>query len=265
MKSTKDMNESQELIPIRPQTMAVERPVDPQMTAVSVLSMARAVMEKGMTVENVTVMEKMIAMAERLTDKEAEKQYNAALAKLQSECKNVIATKDVNGKFRYAPFLDIWNSARPAVERNGFTLQWDQSHLGTSVKVTLTLRHSGGHKEDFGYTMRLGTDAPGMPEGSKTSVIDEVTESRAKRRLLMDVLNIVVDAVSAAEDVGNGKLADYREVDVLRNRWLAAGGTEEKALYYANCEKWNQVTQSALETLQKLAHDKERMNRKAKQ
>ncbi len=210
---------------------------------------------------DVDKMERLLGMAERMQDRQSERDYSSALSMLQKECQNVIATKEVDGKFRYAPFLDVWNSVRPAVERNHFTIQWSQEHQGDKVKVTLTLQHLSGHKRDFTYGMRIGSNAPGTPAGSQAPVLDSITESRAKRRLLMDALNIVVDAVSSAEDAGDGTLASDKETDALFKRLVAIGGdqsSQQRFLALAGVDNWSQITKATLPILERLMTEKER-------
>ncbi len=254
-KTAKQINEPQcgtlELAPHKPQQMSAPGPID----AVDIL---RAAVAGGITAENVAVVERMAALVERNEDRKSERSYVAALAALQKECQNVIATKDVDGKFRYAPFLDIWNSVRPAVERNDLTLQWSQDHEGDKIKVTLTLQHVAGHKKDFTYGMRIGSNAPGTPAGSQLPVLDSITESRAKRRLLMDALNIVVDAVSSAEDMGDGKMVTEQEADTLFKRLVSIGGDQNRFLATAGVESWNRIPKYLLPILERLMVEKER-------
>lgn len=249
------MSENMELVPSQSQPLAVS---NKNIDAVEIL---RAAVAGGITTENVAVVERMAALVERQQDRQSERNYVAALAALQRECQNVIATKDVDGKFRYAPFLDIWNSVRPAVERNEFTLQWSQEHQGDKVKVTLTLQHISGHKRDFTYGMRLGSNAPGTPAGSQAPVLDSITESRAKRRLLMDALNIVVDAVTSAEDVGDGTMAGDAETDALFKRLMAIGGdqsSQNRFLALAGVESWDRIPKVILPILERLMSEKEK-------
>jgi len=244
---------------VSPQAGAVDT-IRPQPTVADILA---AAVRGGITSENVAVVKEIVALQERQQDREAERKYAGALSALQRECQNVIATKDVDGKFRYAPFLDIWQSVRPAVERNGFTLQWDQEHLGDRVKKKLTLQHIGGHKTTREWTIRLGTNAPGTPTGSQAPVLDEIADSRAKRRLLMDCLNIVVDAVTPAEDVGDGALASDAETDALFQRLASLGGdasSQKRFLALAGVQAWNQIPKAVLPVLTRLIVEKERLS-----
>lgn len=242
---------------VRHEQLALDRPA----VSIDAVDILRAAVAGGITEANVAVVERMAALVERQHDRQAERDYVAALARLQSACENVIATKDVDGKFRYAPFLDIWNAVRHDVQQNGFTLQWSQEHQGDKIKVTLTLQHVAGHKRDFTYSMRIGSNAPGTPAGAQAPVLDSQTESRAKRRLLLDALNIVVDAVTSADDVGDGALANQEESDALFKRLVDLGGDEnsqKRFLALAGVTAWNQIPKVMLPILNRLMAEKER-------
>jgi hypothetical protein len=250
--ATTETTETQALAVREAVPLPVAKPVP---SAVDIL---QAAMQHGITEANVAVVERMAALVERQQDRQAERDYAVALANLQKDCALVVATKDVDGKFRYAPFLDIWQAVRPHVEANGFTLQWDQEHLGDRIKKKLTLQHVSGHKTSREWTIRLGTNAPGTPTGSQAPVLDEIADSRAKRRLLMDALNIVVDAISPAEDVGDGTLASPEEAEALRARLLALGGDAKRFLAYAEVQDWQAIPKVAVPILSRLLAEKER-------
>lgn len=248
----KQANQEQALALTTPAETAVARP------APSVAEMLQAVIQGGVTEANVGALEKLCGLYERMEARSAEQKYAVALAALQRECQNVVATHEVDGKFRYAPFLDIWQSVRPAVEKNGFTLQWDQEHLGDRVKKKLTLLHIAGHKTIREWTIRLGSNAPGTPTGAQAPVLDEQADSRAKRRLLMDALNIVVDATGSAEDVGDGSVLSQEESDALFQRLIAVNGDQRRFLAFAGAPDWAHIPKARLPELERLIARKER-------
>lgn len=236
-------------------------PAGNRLDAVEIL---RAAVAGGVTSENVAVVERMVALVERQQQRRAEQAYVVALAALQKECQNVIAASDVNGKYRYAKYIQLWNAVRPAVERNGFTLEWSQEHLGDRVKKLLYLCHVDGYRPEKPkeWTIRLGTSAAGIPAGMQLPVLDEMADSMAKRRLLMDALNIVVDAVTSAEDVGDGTLVSQEESDALFQRLIILGGDEhsqKRFLALAGVEAWNQIPKAVLPILNRLLAEKERV------
>lgn len=241
---------------MRQESMGVDRPADSIRDMM--LTVERLAKDPSTDVDKI---DRLFGMLERLQDRQAEREYVMALARLQAACENVIATKDVDGKFRYAPFLDIWNAVRPDVQQNGFTLQWSQEHQGDKIRVTLTLQHVSGHKRDFTYGMRIGSNAPGTPAGAQAPVLDSQAESRAKRRLLMDCLNVVIDSVSSAEELGDGTLITQDESDELFRRLVALGGDEssqKRFLALAGVEAWNQIPKMVLPILLRLMAEKER-------
>lgn len=243
------------LVPVSQQPLA--RP-SPRLDAVAIL---QAAVQGGITSENVAVVERMAALVERQQDRQSERDYAAALYALQQECQKVVALKDVDGKFRFAPYLDIWNAVEGPIKRNQFTLQWGQRNQGGMITKVLTLQHLGGHKREFEWTIRVGTNAPGTPAGAQAPVLDEQADSRAKRRLLLDVLNITVDTVSDAANVGTGELVTQEQSDALFQRLMATGADDRAQkvfLSIAGVDSWAKIRQSDLPILERLLTTKER-------
>lgn len=237
---------------------------DSEMTTGSVMAIVERAVAAGLTTESVSVIERLVALAERADARKAERQFSIAFAAMQRGCRNVRATKSVdNGKFKYAPYLELWNEVRPKLEANGLSLDWTQENHGGQIKVIATLRHSGGHSIKSEYTIRVGSNAPGIPQGAQNPVLDEIAETYAKRRCLMNVANIVVDSVSAAEDVGSGAMASQEETHALFERWVALGedtAGQQRFLKMANVDKWDSITKAALPIMQNLMTAKERQS-----
>ena len=77
----------------------------------------------------------------------------------------------------------------------------------------------------------------------------------------MDALNIVIDAVTPAEDAGNGALASEAETDELFKRLVSVGGgddSQKRFLNLAGVESWNEIPKNIMPILNRLVADKER-------
>src|SRR6185312_15495378 len=77
----------------------------------SVAMMLQKVIEGGITKENVSALESLVGLYDRMQAKNAEREFNQAFAKLQSELRSVNATrtvpnKDGSPRYRFAPFED---------------------------------------------------------------------------------------------------------------------------------------------------------------
>lgn len=129
-------------------------------------------------------MERLMAMHERMQDRQAETSFNAAMAEMQIELPSIAERgKTNNGK--YATFEDINDVVKPIMQKHGFAISFRVEHVQNGVKVTGVLMHRGGHREET--TMLLPSDT----SGSK-NVVQAVgsSVSYGKRYVMSAMLNI---------------------------------------------------------------------------
>ena len=120
---------------------------------------------------DVTKLEKMLDMQERIMDREAKAAYTAALSKMQPELP-VIAERGKSNNGKYALWEDINDAIKPVLAENGFALSFRTGQEGDKIVVTGVLSHEGGHSEET--TMHLPADTSGSKNavqavGSSTS------------------------------------------------------------------------------------------------
>ena len=138
----------------------------------SVALMLQEVIKGGITAENVSALEALVGLYDRMQAKNAEREFNQAFAKLQSELRSVNATrtvpnKDGSPRYRFAPFEDIMEEVQPVlVAKFGFldqlstprfmasraAVEWFQSApCDTSEdshnRTSLPLESAEGHRE----------------------------------------------------------------------------------------------------------------------
>lgn len=129
-------------------------------------------------------MERLMAMHERMQDRQAETTFNAAMAEMQIELPSIAERgKTNNGK--YATFEDINDVVKPIMQKHGFAISFRVEHVQNGVKVTGVLMHRGGHREET--TMLLPSDT----SGSKNAVQAVGSSvSYGKRYVMSAMLNI---------------------------------------------------------------------------
>lgn len=98
---------------------------------------------------NVDVIERMLAMRERVMARNAEAEFNAAFAEMQPEIPVITESHEGDaGKWTFAPLEDIVEPLRPILAKYGFALshksEWPD---GKTVKVIGILKHRSGHAE----------------------------------------------------------------------------------------------------------------------
>ena len=222
--------------------------------AVSVGQMLQATIERGVTAENVAVLERMMDLYERTQAKDAEKAFARAFNALQSEMPVIQALREVpdkhgNLKYTFAPYEDIMAQVRPLLLKHGFTVSFSLSFLEGRVTQKCTLMHVDGHSRSNEFSVRIGSGPPGCSE----SQADGAAGTYAKRHALCNALNIVVDrdtdgVPTDAREIGAPITPD--KVQYLREQCRELGGnTEASLLKIAGVEKFEQIGTSVYPVL----------------
>ncbi len=222
----------------------------------SVAMMLQKVIEGGITKENVTALESLVGLYDRMQAKNAEREFNQAFAKLQSELRSVNATrtvpnKDGSPRYRFAPFEDIMEEVQPVLVANGFSISFN-SRVGDARMVSIcTLRHIGGWSQSNEFSVRIG----GGPPGATETQADGAAKTYAKRGALCDALNIVVehddDARMIGQSIGKALAGD------LEARVTAVGADREAFLKYAGAKDFADISDERWPVLDELLKRKE--------
>lgn len=144
---------------------------------------------------DVDKLDRLLAMQERIMDRQADQAFSAAMNAAQAELRPV-ATDAANPqtRSRYASYPALDNACRPIYSRHGFSLSFNTAdgapvdHLRLACKV----RHSGGHTE--AYQVDMPSDGKGAKGGdvmTKTHATGAAM-SYGQRYLLKLIFNIAV-------------------------------------------------------------------------
>ena len=155
-------------------------------------------------------MERLIALRERVEQREAEVAFNAALAELQPLLPVIherggITGRDGKVQSTYALWEDVNEAIRPLLAEHGFALRFQVARDADQISVTGILSHRAGHREET--TLSLPTDS----SGSKNAVqaVGSST-SYGKRYTAFALLNIT----STGEDDDGKSAAQEHPVSV---------------------------------------------------
>lgn len=212
--------------------------------APTVAEMFQAVIEKGVTSENVSAVKEMAQLLREERVFDAEKQFATAFVELQKEMPKVQATEVINGKdgkmrSSFAPFEVIDSQARPICIAHGFTYTFSEapSQPGKVTKVCI-LQHIGGHKREVPYSVRIGSGPPGCSESQS----DGSAHSYAKRGALCDALNIVVKGIDRdADPRDEGGFITPEQAKSLQKRVMDTGSDAKAFLKFAQAETFEQI------------------------
>lgn len=183
---------------------------------------------------DITKLEKMLAMQERILARNAEMEFNADLAALQTELPMISEKGEIWHKgtliSTYAKFEDINETIKPILSKYGFAISFRMSTNADFVKVTCNLVHRNGHKETT--EILLPTDLGGA-KNKVQAVASSV--SYGKRYTLEAMLNI---STGGQDDDGEGteqtELVDMEEVTTLSNALEEVQGDQEQFLAWLN-------------------------------
>lgn len=160
-----------------------------------------AIISKAATDERFDVekLERLMGMYERMQDKQAEVEFNSAMAQMQVEIPS-IAERGVGHNIKYATLEDILDVVRPIMHKYGFALVFKVDNTPDSIKVTGVLMHAAGHSIET--SMSLPSDTSGSK--NRVQALGSST-SYGKRYVLSALLNI---ATRGEDDNGYGAVPD---------------------------------------------------------
>lgn len=226
-----------------------------------VAQMLQAICEKGVTQENVGALEKMLGLYERMQDRDAERQFAVAFAALQAEMPAIqavraVPAKDGTLKYKYAPYEDIMEQARPMLLKHGFTVRFSTDVQEGRVIQECTLQHIGGHKVSNRFGARIGNGPPGSSDAQG----DGAAATYAKRFALCAALNIVIERDSDARAEGAPITAD--QAAYLREQVRETGSNEGAFLRIAGVETFEEIGADNYELLAKMLRERAEVKRR---
>jgi len=142
----------------------------------------RVAMDKD---SDISKLEKMLDMQERILNRNANQQFTADLAAMQIKLPRVIEHGEGHNKAKYAKLEDINDAIRPVLQEFGFAVTFRVKQDAGVLWITTVLSHRDGHSEETSIPLALDTS------GSKNAVqAVGSTISYGKRYGICMMLNI---------------------------------------------------------------------------
>lgn len=189
-----------------PETAAFEK-IEQQTTTMQLLRYA--VEHQG----SIEVIERLAVLQERSLAKQAEQSFFRALHAAQEEVPPIEPNKDVKtsgGKlmYSYASYEQLDKALRPIYVKHGMAIAFSGAEAPAGkVRVLCCVSHRDGHCER--YQLDLAID-PGAAQLTKTDA-ELGAQSKAKRRILRNIFNIVDDLDDEMDVATNGEVAEAIE------------------------------------------------------
>ncbi len=166
-------------------------------------SLVRLALDKGVSVE---VLERTVALQERVADRHARGAYFEALAAFQSECKEIRQSKIVDYvtksgahvHYSYAPLPEITRAIRPLLAMHNLSYSFTAEQAGNTLNIVCVLRHIDGHEERSSFPVPIDSSAS-MSVAQKSGA----ALTYGRRQSLIAVLGLTTaDQDTDAPDIG---------------------------------------------------------------
>ena len=222
----------------------------------TVADMLKAVVDRGVTTENVSAVSEMVKLYERMQDKEAEKAFASAFVALQSEMPVIVATSVIPNRGKYERFEDVMRVVGPLLIKNGFAVSFEQFADDKRIRVTCHLRHVQGHATATSFAVRLGGRADSDTQA------DCKASTTAKRNALLQALNIVIRQDCLSDEEGDARLEGVNISDEqsfeLERRVKETNSDVGAFLKFAGARSFKEILASRYDDLDAMLSRKEK-------
>ena len=253
------MKEDQTLAVVRSEAGAVAK-ADP--TPAEMFRSIVTMIEGGkVTPETVAAVGKAMELCEHMEKRNAEREFNAAFAKLQGELPVIVAKTIIPNRGKYERFEDVMDAIGKHLTANGFSVSFTQQADDRRITVTCLLRHIGGHSQATPFAVRLGGRADSDTQA------DCKASTTAKRNSLLQSLNIVIrqDCLNEEDDAGmEGDLTKFvtpAQADELERRAQLVNANIPAFLEFAKAKKFTEIQASRYDELDRMLARKEKGGR----
>lgn len=204
-------------------------------SAAMVRVIERAAADPNIDVEK---LERMLAMQERILDRQASQAFSEAMKACQEEMPKVLRNKkNDQTKSKYADLEKVNETIVPIYTKHGFSISFgtDNSPLEGHYRITAEVRHNEGHAKN--YFADVPADKTGLKGNDNKTATHAFgsTMSYGRRYLTMLIFNIATtddtDGNGLGKDYVHGFVTDEQKqelVDLMRE----TGSDTKKFLAY---------------------------------
>jgi len=184
-------------------------------------------------------LKEFLEIGERLEARRAEQQFNDAMAVLQPKLPRIaknglIVYKEGKKGTAFAKWDDIYKACMPLLAEHGFTTAFSSDlQNGNALKVTMTVKHTGGHKDTGSLTV------PWLDTGGSKSPAQAAASSftLAERHVFTKYFNVLTEEVDD-DGSGRGVPEQITEDQAMKLEDLITGCAERDPKFTTAFAKW---------------------------
>ena len=221
--------------------------------APNVADMLQAVVQQGITTENVAAFGELVKLYERMEERNAEKAFTAAFVALQADLPVIVASTPIPNRGKYERFEDVMKVVGPLLQKHNFTVSFSMDFRDGRILETCQLKHVGGHSQSNSFAVRTR-------KADSDTQADCMAATTAKRNALLNALNIVIrqDCLSDESDARNeGANITAEQADELARRVAETNSNRDAFLKFAGAAKFSEIASSKYPVLDSFLRRKE--------
>lgn len=219
---------------------------------ITIESAFHAAATKALDKDSLDVMKQLLAM-------DAERKFNSAFVKMQSELPVIVASTSIPNRGNYEKYEDIMDKDGVAgiLARNGFSVSYAQDFKENRIIVTCFLSHVGGHTRPNSFAARGGGKSD-----SETQA-DSKTSTTCKRNALIQSINLIVrqDVLNEENDAGiegdPNAFVTAKQADELEQRAQLTNSNISAFLNFAKAKSFATIPANKYDELDAMLHRKE--------
>jgi hypothetical protein len=181
----------------------------------NVSGLVRLAIERGVDVE---VLERLVALQERVTERNARSAFFEAVAAFQEACPEINKSKDAKIKskrtgsefgYSFSPLEEITRTIRPHLRNHGLSYSWDVKRGDGGLDVVCVLRHIDGHEERASFPVPVESDGR-----MSSAQANGAAMTYGKRQSLTAVLGLTTADVDDDARRRESELSDRQAADL---------------------------------------------------
>jgi hypothetical protein len=203
--------------------------------------------------DGIEVLERLVALNERMMDRAAREEFAQAMAKFQSECPPIkktstaVITTKAGGQYgyAYAELDEIARTVNPLLSSHGLSYTWNSETREGLLVCTCRLRHANGHEEQAVFSAPIDTAAAMSGSQKHAAAL-----TYARRQSLVQVLGLTTCDPDDDGQGGQQECVTPAQVDILEALiGKRPDGSRAKLFAYLGIESMDQVPASRFEWL----------------
>jgi len=185
---------------------------------------------------NVEKMDKILDMQERILNKQAELEFNQAMAQAMAEIPSFEKSKKGHN-FKYATFESINKQVKPIIAKKGLFITFMTDFQSDNhVMITAKITHKSGHFQET--SMRFPFD----PSGSKNTIQATGSAISYGKRYTMNALLNITTHEEDDDGFSTSKTIGKKEIERINNGLYKSGVGLDALCEYMEVDRLSDIT-----------------------